>query len=151
MHLYLGHPSALPSTLVWEGAVSLQFLDDINFCISDSALLLLCPPVILQTRTRSAGRWSQRDPEPSPAAQTLPSYSGTAGTTQQKSIKHSGESPSVAFVIITKKAGLMWLLRHGAGHRVLFILSKGRKWVIDFLCSQTGAGDWLVEWALASQ
>lgn len=90
--------------------------------------------------------------EPSVSGQTLHSYSGTAGATQQKSIKHSGESPSVTFIIITKKnVVMMCLLRHGPGQRVFFILSKGRKWVIDFLYSQTGARDWLVEWALASQ
>lgn len=37
------------------------------------------------------------------SVQILQGYSGTAGAVQQKIIKHSGESPSVTFIILAKK------------------------------------------------
>jgi len=47
----------------------------------------------------------------------LQGYSGTARAVQQKIIKHSGESPSVTFIILTKRLAMMCLLRHGRAAR----------------------------------
>lgn len=86
--------------------MSFLFLNDIYFCISRQQSAPALPlQSFLKTRTHVSSKGEARGTcEPSISAQTLHSYSGTAGATQQKSIKHSGESPSVTFIIITKKS-----------------------------------------------
>lgn len=53
------------------------------------------------------------------SVRVLQGYSGTAGDVQQKIIKHSGESPSVTFIILAKKKKIvmMCLFRHGTGQQ----------------------------------
>lgn len=140
-------PVPSPLVLVWEEAVSLLFLNDIYFWISDSSLLLLCP---------SSYFWKQRHRFPVRVTQegpVSPAFwdrlcTAVLGLLQPHSRKVSNiqGNPLLTLLLLSqKKVVMMCLLRHGPGQRVFFILSKGRKWVIDFLFKLGLRTGWLSE------
>lgn len=140
-------PVLSPLVFVWEEAVSLLFLNDTYFWISDSSLLLLCPSSYFSKQGHRFPVRVKQEGRVSPAFRDR-LCTAVLGLLQPRSTKASNiqGNPLLTLLLLSqKKAVMMCLLRHGPGQRVFFILSKGRKWVIDFL-SKLGLGTgWLSE------